>query len=82
MRKKCDKVVECRAKQAIEKTEICLFTRSYHDVDSSSLKVQLNGKDIPYNPNPKILGLHLDESLTFQNHIKKQNRKQIKSLEF
>ena len=62
---------------SIEKTEICLFTRSNLDVDSSSPKVQLNGKDIPYNPHPKILGLDLDESLTFQNHIKK-NRTESK----
>ena len=55
---------------SIEKTEICLFTRSNLDVDNSSLKVQLNGMDIPYNPNPEIFGLHLDELLTFQNHIK------------
>ena len=62
--------LKCRMNISIEKTEICLFTRSNLEVDSSSLKVQLNDKDMPYNPNPKILGYRLDESLTVQNHIK------------
>ena len=62
-------------KISLDKTEICLFSRSNLDVEGSSLTVQLNGEDIPYNSNPKILGLHLDESLNFQTHIKKTEQK-------
>ena len=43
-------------------------------------KVQLDGKAITYNPNPKILGLHLDESLSFQTHITKTEQKANKAL--
>ena len=64
-----------RMKISLDKTEICLFSRSNLDVEGSSLTVQLNGEDIPYNSNPKILGLHLDESLNFQTHIKKTKQK-------
>ena len=64
-----------RMKISLDKTEICLFSRSNLDVEGSSLTVQLNGEDIPYNSNPKILGLHLDESLNFQTHIKKTEQK-------
>ena len=62
-------------KISLDKTEICLFSRSNLDVEGSSLMVQLNGKDIPYNSNPKILGLHLEESLNFHTHIKKTEQK-------
>ena len=64
-----------RMKLSPEKTEICLFSRGNHITDSSQVYVQLDGNDIKYNSNPKVLGLHLDESLSFQNHIMKTEQK-------
>ena len=64
-----------RMKVSPEKTEVCLFSRSSISVDSTLLKVKLNDKDISYNPNPKALGLHLDESLNFHNYIKRTEQK-------
>ena len=69
-----------RMKLSAEKTEICLFSRGNLNVNSTMLKVHVNGKDISYNPNPKVLGLHLDESLNFQNHIKKTEQKANKAI--
>ena len=62
--------IKWRMKLSLEKTttEICPFSRGY--VDSSSPQEQLNGEYTPYNSNPKILGLHLDETLNFR-HISK-----------
>ncbi|MEW8544970.1 MAG: reverse transcriptase domain-containing protein [Candidatus Thiodiazotropha sp.] len=64
-----------RMKLSPEKTEICLFSRGNNNTDPSQIHVQLNGNDIKYNSSPKVLGLHLDESLTFQNHIIKTEQK-------
>ena len=64
-----------RMKLSPEKTEICLFSRGNHITDSSQVYVQLDGNDIKYNSNPKVLGFHLDESLSFQNHIMKTEQK-------
>ena len=47
-----------RMKLSPEKTEICLFSRGNHITDSSQVYVQLDGNDIKYNSNPKVLGLH------------------------
>ena len=54
----------------IDKTEICLFTK--HDSKALNNKqpvVKLDNKNIQYNPNPRILGLHMDEQLNFQHHL-------------
>ena len=67
-------------KLSAEKTEICLFSRGNLNGNSTMLKVHVNGKDISYNPNPKVLGLHLDKSLNFQNHIKKTEQKANKAI--
>ena len=67
-------------KLSAEKTEICLFSRGNLNGNSTMLQVHVNGKDISYNPNPKVLGLHLDESLNFQNHIKQTEQKANKAI--
>ena len=30
----------------------------------------INGQTVPFNPSPKFLGIHLDLSLSFQEHVK------------
>ena len=67
-------------KLSAEKTEICLFSRGNTNDVSLTLKVNLKGKEISYNPNPKVLGLYLDESLNFQNHIKRTEQKANKAV--
>jgi hypothetical protein len=34
-----------------------------------NISISLNRKSLKYNPTPKILGLTLDEKLTFSSHI-------------
>ena len=58
-----------------KKKEIRLFSRGNHITDSPHVYVQLDGNDIKYNCNLKVLGLHLDESLSFQTRIMKTEQK-------
>ena len=52
-----------------------IFTKSgnrsnkLRSVESIRLKLNMNGENIPYNPNPKFLGVTFDESLNFNCHI-------------
>ena len=51
----------------IEKTEYCVFSRT--GMIKDNISISLNRKSLEYNPTPKILGLILDEKLTFSSHI-------------
>ena len=51
----------------IEKTEYCVFSRT--GMIKDNICISLNRKSLKYNPTPKILGLTLDEKLTFSFHI-------------
>ena len=40
----------------------------------------MNGKELQYNPCPKILGITLDEQLNFQEHVTRTERKASRAL--
>ena len=64
-----------RMKINIRKTEICLFTKQPEQAERTRPEVKLQEKKINYNPTPKLLGVVLDETLNFHNHISKVERK-------
>lgn len=51
-----------------EKTECTLFTTKY-SLKEYKPEILLFGKNIKYNPHPKILGVTLDEKLIWKKHI-------------
>ena len=72
--------VKWRMKINITKTEICLFTKQPDSINGSDIKISLQQQKLKYNHNPKLLGIILDESLNFQNHITKVEQKVSKSI--
>ena len=56
-----------RINMNIEKNEYCVFSRT--GMIKDNISISLNRKSLEYNPTPKILGLTLDEKLTFSSHI-------------
>ncbi|VDI77795.1 Hypothetical predicted protein [Mytilus galloprovincialis] len=67
-----------RINLSIEKTEFCVFSRN--GMTKENIKIMLQGKELKYNPNPKILGLTLDEKCNFNKHIDTFEQKAQKSL--
>ncbi|VDI32901.1 Hypothetical predicted protein [Mytilus galloprovincialis] len=56
-----------RMKLSVEKTEYCIFSKSIQNTTSVLLK--LGNGTLKHNNNPKILGVTLDQKLTFNTHI-------------
>ena len=65
-----------RMKLSLSKTEVTVFhTKDTCDrLDKEGL-CKVNGKELQYNPCPKILGITLDEQLNFQEHVTRTERK-------
>ncbi|VDI48103.1 Hypothetical predicted protein [Mytilus galloprovincialis] len=63
----------------LEKTEFCEFSRN--GMKKEDIKIMLQGKELKYNPNPKIFGLTLDEKCNFNKHIDTVEQKAQTSLE-
>ena len=70
-----------RMKLSLSKTEVTVFhTKDTCDrLDKEGL-CKVNGKELQYNPCPKILGITLDEQLNFQEHVTRTERKASRAL--
>ena len=53
----------------VEKSEITFFSNDPHEAKWRP-NVDALGKEVPYNPNPKFLGVYLDRTLSFAGHVK------------
>jgi len=50
------------------KSESSLFTTNRKEA-RDSVSISIDGTEIPFNPTPKFLGVHLDRELTFVKHV-------------
>ena len=53
----------------VEKSEITFFSTDTKEAKWRPTVTAL-GKDVPFNPTPKFLGVHLDRTLSFAKHVK------------
>ncbi|CAG2211960.1 unnamed protein product [Mytilus edulis] len=67
-----------RVNISIEKTEVCMFTKK--KISKEDKTIQLNGKELNYNPNPKLLGVILDEKMTFGKHLETLEKRASRNL--
>ena len=58
----------------VTKSEVSVFTNSTNEAKWRP-KIMMLGNEIPFNPAPKFLGVHLDRSLSFQEHVKQTTQK-------
>lgn len=63
-----------RLTPSVEKTEVCCFHLN-NKLAKAELKVKLNGKVLKHNFCPKLLGINIDRSLTFKEHMTKTSSK-------
>ena len=63
-----------RLKMSAPKCSYTVFSNGPYK-DKDSFKLKLSGETIPYNPNPKLLGITLDESLCFNKNSEKIKEK-------
>ena len=67
-----------RMKLNIEKTEFCLFNRKMGN-EISSITIKKDRKEVKRTDSSKLLGVILDEKLSFQKHIDAIERKATKA---
>ena len=71
-----------RLKLSMLKTEFCLFSLENEVLEEARVfRFCVDGQQLNYNPNPKILGVILDEKMKFESHIEAVERKATRSLE-
>ena len=72
-----------RMKISLCKTEVILF-QAEETCDNSSknnLFFKIDGSKLKYNPNPKLLGITLDEKLNLQEHVNRTEKKASRALQ-
>ena len=71
-----------RLKLSMLKTEFCLFFLDNGVLEEArAFRFCVEGQLLKYNPNPKILGVTLDEKMKFEIPIESVERKAIRSLQ-
>ncbi|CAG2238066.1 unnamed protein product [Mytilus edulis] len=55
-----------------------MFTKK--KISKEDKTIQLNGKELNYNPNPKLLGVILDEKMTFGKHLETLEKRASRNL--
>ena len=58
----------------VSKSEVSVFTNCTNEAKWRP-KITMLGNEIPFNAAPKFLGVHLDRSLSFQEHVKQTTHK-------
>ena len=53
----------------VQKSEATFFSPATNEAKWRPT-LSVNGLTVPFNPSPKFLGIHLDRSLSFQEHVK------------
>ena len=71
-------------KISIEKTEVCVFSqvKEVAQIAQPQVDIEVNGEKIPYNPTPRLLGVHLDEISTSWDTCQFWNVRQRKPYQF
>ena len=52
-------------KVIVEKMEVCVFSKDKELFANPQIDIKINGNKIRYNPTPRLLGVQLDENLSF-----------------
>ena len=55
------------------KSEVCFFSTWVQEAKWQPV-IQIEGKTIPFNPTPRLLGVYLDRQLTFNKHIEEVSK--------
>lgn len=67
-----------RMKISRDKTEFCVFSREKQDKET--IKLRIDNQQLKYHKNPKVLGMILDEQLTFNEHLEYSTKRAKRSL--
>ena len=55
------------------KSEVCFFSTWVQEATRQPA-IQIEGRQIPFNPTPRLLGVYLDRQLTFNKHIEEVSK--------
>jgi ribonuclease HI len=58
----------------VSKSEVAVFTNCTNEAKWRP-NIKMLGNDVPFNPSPKFLGVYLDRSLSFQEHVTQTTKK-------
>lgn len=74
--------MDCKMADDVQhyKTEVCVFSRDKTVLSNPQTDIKIKEHIIPYNQSPRLLGVHLDETLSFSKHMSLLEQKAEKTL--